>query len=519
MFESIVVIWDIQTGVIINHFNIDTPYPVDKIAFCGNQTIVFKSTDETFRTYDVLEGVQLSEEVLTPRTDDWLIHWSHGDSVLVATSFDIDGKTTINIRDLQPTSSPPFPVVQSFSLPPYNGIFSFSPVSFHASFLDTQEAVILNVRDLEVLLRIDTTTGKYDDESGCFSPDGRFFAYMMKADEIRVWKNTSTGYVPWSNFVPQFTGLLGFAFSPSAISILSWGDYGIELLDNHLRPPSPKNTMHHRRTETHLVACSADGTHIATARSLEGVVTILDPLLDTPQRHINTNMRILEIKIFDNVLFVADGHKLVSWDLGVGGTGRDAHGVRRVTLDGKLGTGWFELSNNCSQIAVLTEKKVSLYDTKTQEILNECTMENMGQDFLRWCTTSDIWDVQFSPDGRQLWLIYERFYRPRYCATLHTTKDWRSAGATWEFLEDGWSQDSPFPPGYRIRVGSGWVEGPGGRKLLWLPPNWRTEQMFDAIWDGNFLALVNGRHPEPMIIEFRPQPLLPHSCSTHSSNP
>jgi len=443
-------------------------------------------------------------------------------TLLLATSFEIGGKITIDIRDLQPTSSPPFPATESFLLPPHDGSFSFSPVSFHASFLTTREVVILNVQDLEILLRIEETVGQ---RSGHFSPDGCFFAYITQYDEIRVWKNTSTGYVPWSNFVTQFSLFKNFAFSPSAISILSWTNYGMELLDNHLRPPSPKNTRHRRETGVHLVAYSADGTHIATAWSLEGVVTILDPLLDTPQQSINTNMRILDIKIFDNALFVVDEHELVSWGLGVGGTGHDAHCTRRATIDGisaigvSLRTGWFKLSNDCSQIAVAAGRTVSLYDIKTQEILNEYTMENMEENILGGCTVGNIWDIRFSPDGRQLWLLLNGGFRRPYCATLHTTKDWRSAEVTKELLEDGWSLDSRFPPpGYRLRLGSGWVEGPGDRRLLWLPPNWRTGHMAEAMWDSNFLALVDDRHPEPIIIKFRSQPLLPCSCPTHSSN-
>jgi len=508
---------------------IDAKTPV-KIAFYGNQTIAIADNYKTLHMYDVLKGVQLSEVLLPSRARNPLIHWVHGDSLLLATSFEIDGKITISVRDLQPTSSPPFPVIESFLLQPHEGIFSFSPVSFHASFLGFQEAIILNIRDLEILLRIDRTTGQDYVGSGCFSPDGRFFAYMTAADEIHVWKNMSTGYVPWSIFVPQFPGLQGFAFSPSAISILTWGSYGIELLDNHLCPSSPKHTRYHHRTGAHLVAYSADGTRIATARSHVGVVTILDPLLDTPQRYIYTDMRIRDIKIFDNVLFVADKHELVSWGLGVGGTGHDAHGVRRATIDrisavdASVEAWWFKLSNDCSQIAVAAGRTVSLYDIETREILNECTMEDVGRGLFVECTVKNIQDMRFSPDGRQLWFLLGKidFWSPdaQYCAMLHIMEDWRSTEVTKELLEDGWSRDSRFPPpGYRIRVGSGWVEGPGGRKLLWLPPNWRTGWMTDAMWDGDFLALVNERHLEPIIIKFRPQPLLPHSCSTHSSNP
>ena len=56
--------------------------------------------------------------------------------------------------------------------------------------------------------------------------------------------------------------------------------------------------------------------------------------------------------------------------------------------------------------------------------------------------------------------------------------------------------------GYSCGIDSKWVMDPRGRKMLWLPPNWRFSTWEEARWDGNFLALLHQYHPEPIIIEF-----------------
>jgi len=415
-------------------------------------------------------------------------------------------ESAIDIRELQPTSNSPFLVVESFLVPHHDRIASFSPVSFHLSFFIDKDIFVLDVRDSKILFRTDMAAEQHHPRSECFSPDGRFFACITWDDDIRVWKSTSTGYVPWSTHIPRIppSASGGFVFSPTATSILSWGDGGIVLLDNHLRPPPPNEIRSPRLWGDHLVAYSADGTRIATARRGHGVVTILGPLLDTPKQYINTDMRIQDIKILGSGVFVVDKHRLVSWDLGGG-----AQGVRRATFDGIFPAGvelsharHFTLSNNCARIAMNTGKTVFLYDVMAQEILNEYKVDIIYS----WDTP----DIQFSHDGCHLWLIFALTDDDHdiydQCGKLDVEDDWSSVDLEiWPVPRDGRSWDGYFPPGYHVQVGSEWVVDPRGRKLLWLPPDQRTGLMAEAKWDGDFLALVSVRRPgPPLIIKFQP---------------
>jgi len=495
--EYTVVVWDVQTGVVISDIMVG-PLRPDGIEFCGKETIILISERNiTLRTYDVLKGTQLFEVVVSPLgAHEFLTHWVNRESFLFATSSETGGKIVIDIQTLQPTTNPPFLVVESFLVPHHDGVCSFSPVSFHASFLTDGEVFILDVRDSKILLQINVEIQhRY---SGHFSPDGRFFACITSDADVRVWKSTPDGYVPWSTPRPRWppdVDMGGFLFSPTATSILSWNQDGIQLLDNHLRPPPPNKIRPPRPRGNHLVAYSADGTRIVTAQRLDSVVTVLSPLSDTLKQHINTDMKIQDIKLFDNDVFVVDKCALVSWNLEGG-----AQGVRRATFD-VTGVKLSALSNNCARIAISTRNSVFLYDVMVQEFDHEY---DGVEDPVEYLT-----DIQFSPDGRHLWLVFgapgndgPKSYR---ALDAIVTDNWSCIGPEYTNMsQDGRSWDGHFPLGYHIRDGFEWAEDPRGKKLLWLPPDWRTKCMVDARWDGDFLALVKTSHPEPLIIKFQP---------------
>lgn len=147
-----IVVWDIKTGVVAKDIMIDI-WGLRRIVFSGNYTITLV-TDyfKIFRMYDPLESALLCEGEILPQFDRWLgAHWSHEDALRFATSFETDESLAINIHEFQPPSSS-LPMVESFLLPHHDGEFSFSPVSFHASFVTKREIAILDIWDSETLL-------------------------------------------------------------------------------------------------------------------------------------------------------------------------------------------------------------------------------------------------------------------------------------------------------------------------------------------------------------------------------
>jgi len=252
---STVRIWNIKTGATINDISIgDFCY----IAFFGIQRTITLVVGEHFHIYDEPTGAQLFKGELLPSRNHQLgAHWVHGESLRFAQSFRANGRSVINIYELHLAPNPSLLMVESFPVQQHDGKFSFSPVSSHASFVTETGITILDVQDSTSLLCTKATRPLYT-PPGRFSPDGSFFTCGTSENEICVWKNTSAGYVRWSNLRPQLP-FAGFTVSSTTTSTLSWGLQGFELLH-------PGD--------------SADKTRVATPRQEGGVVSrraVVDP--------------------------------------------------------------------------------------------------------------------------------------------------------------------------------------------------------------------------------------------------
>jgi len=218
--------WNVKTGAIINDISIGGPRHTTPL---GIQRMVTIFMGENLYIYDGLTGAQLSEGELLPSRNHQLGgRWIHGESLRFAQSFRADGRPTIGIYELYPTSNPLLRMVKSFHVPPHDGKFSFCPVSFHASFVTDTGITIFNVQDSTSLFCTKAIHPLYT-PPGRFSPDGTLFTCGTLKNEICVWKNTSTGYVRWSSLSPQLP-FAGFTISSTATLALSWGSQGFEVL-------------------------------------------------------------------------------------------------------------------------------------------------------------------------------------------------------------------------------------------------------------------------------------------------
>ena len=217
---SILIIGDIQTGAII--LNIEQPAG-DKAIFHGDQRAITVYVQEShewsyntgFCTYSVLDGTLLCQDELA------IIPWVHRDTLQFATSAWPGTGSTVYIYQFQPTSS--FSMLSSFPILDTCSKLTFSPVSFHISSVELDDKVIVyTVQNSKFLLRAKASNSELQP-----SPNDHFFAYSESAhygsaQEICIWQNISTGYVPWSKLRPQFP-FSWFSWSPSSTLILCWG--------------------------------------------------------------------------------------------------------------------------------------------------------------------------------------------------------------------------------------------------------------------------------------------------------
>ena len=504
------LVWDIKTGAIVKDIDVGVAGSPSRIVFSGHYTVTVVLYDhKTFRTYNALNGALLYKGESPLQSYGWLdVDQEHRESFRFASIGSNDGKPAININQLQPSSTPPCRIVESFIVPHHRcGLevpfkfghhFAFSLASFHASILTGAEITVLDVRDSKILLRTEAPGGLL--WQGRFSPDGAFFAVRRGPEHsIRVWKNTSAGYTPWSCLKHRLP-FVSFSFSPNGISTLAWSREGVQLLDNHTHIPSPNKTTPSHSGQDHRVAYSKDGTWIATARRGDNAITVLDALSGTPQRSITTATPILDIGIVGNTVIMAKECGLVRWDPEMGKTVHTAFGalpVETAVADTRPDLlKHFTLSTDCSWIAFYLDETIFLYDILDQRLYKYAMA--MGE----W-----VGDIRCAPHGRQLcFLLLRGRIRDRDRTLTEMVEQWRIVDVTKEFMEGERSRDGLFRlHGCCIGLGSEWIEDSGGKKLLWLSPNWRVKDYWRARFDGNFLALVEGRHPAPMIIAFQPQ--------------
>jgi WD40 repeat protein len=519
-----VIVWDIQTGVSLWDIKIqdigrvtflqDTKIQtIGNITFSGNQRTITLTKGKHFFTYDGLNGATLCQGQLLLSDNHQLgAQWAHKESLRVATVSKPNGKPVINILEFQPPSNPSHPVVELFPVPPHDGRFSFSPVSFHASFITESEVIILDVQGPKTLFHAKATQPLYR-SPGQFSPDGSFFACGTLEHKICIWRNTPTGYVPWSTLKPRLP-FNNFSFSPIAISILAWGPEGIQHLHpgNSISPLSPNEIKPLHQPGKHLVACSTDGTHIATAQHEGGIITVLDPCLGTPLWLIYTGVQIQDMKIVGATIFVADGHRLISWNLEVGGGATVSGSCNTVAVGAHMHkANNLVLSDDCSQIAFAVGGEVFLYDIMAQEMITK-----------HWVGRTIV-DIQFSQDGHWLYAfrIVQHFRTEFHFTKLEMVENGHSVDVTTKVLLDRvpWVSHVRSPYGYSIGSRSEWVVDSRGHKYLWLPPHWRTTHGLDVGWEGDFLALVARHHQKPIIIELQPQSLFSHPSPAPSPTP
>ena len=469
--------------------------------FHGDQrTITLVSQRQDVYTYDVLDGRWLHQgRTNSPDHVKLGADWTDGKTLWFAMISGSSKNSAIDIYELQPTPSlhvhSSFPLTQNME-PPINIIdfelFSFSPVSSHASFIIEGGVIVLDIQDSKLLLQTELDTERCQ-LPGQFSPDGRFFISGPFQNDIHIWQNTPTGYVPWNSIGLQVQAY-EYQWSPTSMSILCWCEGVIQLLHpgNCPSPPLPYKARNQNQND-YLVAYSTDKTCIATLQKFDSVVTVLNCISGTSWQFSNTEMEIEDIKIVDNTIFVVDDHKLIGWALEADGTVHGTPSARRVTVDQtlKIDSGWsLRLSHDCSQIASIKWPDILLYDIKTQKTI-------YGHKGLHQISIENFW---FSPNGCKL--LFVGFDKECYVVELGAEQDQILLQLGNGYSEDEWIMFNCSSHGYHIRGGSSWVTDSGARKILWLPPNWRTKDQQSVRWDSDFLALLNGRHPGPIIIKF-----------------
>ena len=448
----------------------------------------------TISTYDVLPGTHIYSHSVEGQALDGI--WTHGECLRFATP---ESKSIVAWEiGFKETDTPT--EVGSLAVPdgPHRpGDYLLHPTRPRLAFLAGGRVKVWSAQDSTFLL--DSADVKSPRRT-TLSIGGCFFACGTSGPEFYLWKESPTGYALQRKLVSNASTSKPL-ISPDGESIIAFGDSVIQLWRTTDSTTSNALTQGPQRSGKFFVLrLSPDEALAAVTRMGDETVTVLDLKSGTPRLIIDTDTKVHGLGVNGSTVVVVGEGKIITWSLPEGNHGLDP----RANSDNVRPTAFqhppfpnvalrptTSVSPDLRYIAIVEEcgrmkSSLHLYDVPTGECLASVPM---GSEPIPW----------FSADGRQVWCVAD-------------------GGETelWGIVEDGESNivelrrlDSilhppdgfPWRPSHKYNVTDGrWVLSSGGKRLLWLPPHWRSEG-WDRMWGGRFLALLDHELPEPVIME------------------
>jgi len=332
------------------------------------------------------------------------------------------------------------------------------------------------------------------------TPDGRFFACGTTGTDVYLWKRSEDHYKLHQKLTSSVPSPIPL-FSPDKHSVITWNNSTIQLwpLECSATPIPTDSPQTPASSERFILELSPDRDSAAVTRLRGNVVTVLDLNSGAPQLVIDAGMEVYGLKVYNNTVTVEGAQEFFTQDLPMPMRDRTFN-TRTNTTGGRTRTALMlgrtsgpqstSISPDLSKFScVATSSEVM--PVGTLDIYDVKTGGRVGN------TTASFDMPWFSPNGEQIW-----------CGEVDRMEGWKIVK----------SDDPPLinlvrlagnPPeewpwrssrGYSV-TSDGWILDREGKRLLWLPPHWRSNGRGAKVWCGPFLALLHNTLPEPVIIK------------------
>jgi WD40 repeat protein len=516
---GLIVSWDLQTGGIVSA--IEGKEPSDRvvgkcqITYLTNGKMVASvsrySSSTIISIYDVVSGVymhhvdHLARTNLDPDFAPYVYNiWAHGESLRFATP----ESTGITIWEvgLVPGAIPI--EVERLSTPDNTVDVKprsqkditwkeFHPFSCRLASYDTGTKGPLLVWDTRWASKLLLHRTDIDFHPPMtFSSDGRFFASTTVGSTVNLWMESPTGYALVQKFTPGSrhpSPLL----SPNGESIVIFGDYTIQLWHTTSFTASSSSTFAQplHRSGKHLILEFFPDRPLAVAtRKGDETVTVIDLNSGVPQLTIDTSIPVYGLRPIGNAIVVVGDEKFIVWNLPGGNFVPDA---RMNIGDSALATGFRKRDSGIVTAASISLdfQYIALGGVGEGNLWLDVYCTSTGQKFR---STAAVHKLGFAPGERDIWCYCSEEVHA-FTITQHSLDYTRTvAGVDYGSWGCPWGSSD----GYEV-TDNGWILGVGGKRLLLLPPLWRSGPD-DRVWNGKFLVLLHPTLHEPVVLELEP---------------
>ena len=495
--------WDLQTGglvcTIISKLQPSPKYVLSSTySMDGNMfAILYQSSHGIISTYNLLSGTytnshcELDGHVIAPI-------WTHGEcfrfTVVKLGSITI-WEAGFNLIDT-PTEVGTLPVPDEIA---GAGAYLFLPTLSQLAFTLQNSILVWDTRTSKFLLNSGPILLHFNPphlSEAVFSLDGHFFIYLTNNRKVYVWKKSLTCYVLHQKLTISGNSMCSTPFvSPSGKSVIVVIEDIIHLC--HTEDQILFST-HAPIYYPFTLGFSPQNEWAAFALHEGKTVTVLHLQSGNPQLVIDTDIDVEYLMLTESTIIVAGGKKVATFNLSAGNSTSNTRmnigdSVQAITLENISDV--LSTSPNLNYIACRPGKhnynKLEIYELSTGKCILNATL------------STPIYRVWFTLDGHSVWA-------QTVCSDL--------PAIGWKIIQDSESGvtklkplDSQVSPperpswrsssyGYQI-VDDVWVLSASQKRLLWLPPHWRTDGDC-KIWNGNFLGLRHAKPREVVIVEF-----------------
>jgi len=333
-----------------------------------------------------------------------------------------------------------------------------------------------------------------------FSSDGHFFACSINGSDIYLWKESPTGYILQEIIIPS-TPHSKPLLSLNGQSVVVFGGQKVWLQQTKgfTTGPSRISTRATLHTEDFLVNFSPDLALAVVARKRDTTVMVLDLNFGVPWLTIDVDMKVYCLQVTKHTVLVVGDSNVIAWKLP---TSDCIPNVMMSLKDSSWTTNLHDLlpgedhfvrgasiSPDSCYVAIVQ----TFYGTGATFMSVHSMFTGVGLMRSGFGLGRTPW---FSPDGCNIWCIgFNGHIHNKY--TLGAGHGLRNVygdprHAAEELL---WASSC----GYQV-TGDWWVLDPDGKRLLMLPPPWRSYDVQRA-WKGRFLVLLHCELLEPVILD------------------